>query len=72
MVRVFAFDNEYWITGDIGNYRDTAHLFNRDILEYILESVPLRRHQLTSENVDKYSQDLIGNVTSNRILADGS
>jgi len=62
-VRVFAFDNETWMTGDLANFRDPAHLRNDEkLIEYILEAISAGRHVLTAENIGEYLAALRNNV----------
>ena len=61
-VRVFAFDNETWITGDLTNYRDEAHVQNPAIYRFILNSMARGRHRLTSGNFENYAARLTRNV----------
>lgn len=56
--RVFAFDNDDWITGDIRNYRDSAHLWNPAVADFIVKSVANGDHQLDKGNFDRYAETL--------------
>ncbi len=49
--RVFAFDNETWLAGDLQNYSDTTHLLNENAFRYMLQQIATGSHQLTRENV---------------------
>jgi hypothetical protein len=53
-VRVFGFDNDDWITGDLANYRDTAHTQNTKVQDYMIASMAQGTHRLTTANVDAY------------------
>ncbi|HEY1629867.1 MAG TPA: hypothetical protein VGF56_01030 [Rhizomicrobium sp.] len=57
-VRVFAFDNEDWITGDLANYRDTAHTYSIKIQEFMMKAIANGDHRLTKANVDDYLSTL--------------
>ena len=48
--RVFAFDNEAWLTGNLQNYSDTTHLLNEHAFRYMLQQIAAGSHQLTREN----------------------
>ena len=61
-VRVFAFDNETWITGDLTNYRDEAHVQNPAIYRFILNSMARGSHRLTTGNFENYAATLTRNV----------
>lgn len=54
-VRIFAFDDEDWITGDLANYDDPAHLSldNSKIYEHMLRSIGTDTHRLTVDNIDR-------------------
>jgi hypothetical protein len=51
-VRVFSFDNDVWLTGDLANYHDPRHAFGVRVFEYMLRSIAEGSHRLTRRNVD--------------------
>ena len=64
-IRVFAFDNIDWISGDMTNYADYFH-DNVAVNSYIIESIAADRHRLTSDNIGQYEEDFIKAVNSYR------
>ncbi len=62
-VRVFAFDNEDWITTNLANYADFFH-FDKKINGYILESIASDKHQLTLSNIDEYERQFIAAINA--------
>lgn len=65
-VRLFAFDGESWITGDLGNYKDLVH-YGIDINEFILGAISAGTHQLTPANLDEHLDRLIESVNGYKI-----
>lgn len=61
-VRVFAFDNEDWITSDLANFKDPGHIYNDKILEFELKSIASGSHRLTKSNIDTYVDTLRRNI----------
>ena len=61
-VKVFAFDNQTEITGDLSNYRDLGHVYNLDVFNQIIRSVSQGNHVLNIETIDEYTKHLIYNV----------
>ena len=57
-VDVYAFDGERWLTDDLANYRDAAHVQNEDAFRFMLEAVNAGRNRLTLDNFDAYARDL--------------
>ncbi len=53
-VRVFGFDDDPAIAGDLGNFRDPAHIDNPALLKRTLASLSTGEKQLTAANVDEY------------------
>jgi len=51
-VRVFRFDDDAAIVGDLGNYREAAHVQNEAIYREILQWISKDEHRLTLGNVD--------------------
>ncbi|HSC74858.1 MAG TPA: hypothetical protein VLB90_01320 [Pseudomonadales bacterium] len=62
-IRVYAFYNELWITGDLARYSDTVHFFG-DAQDYIMESTGKGKHIITMDNIEEYEKTLIKNVNS--------
>lgn len=60
-IKIFAFDNVDWISGDMTNYADNYH-YKLKVNAYILESIAQGRHQLSAENIEQYERDFIGAV----------
>ena len=48
--RVFAFDDQEWLAGDLRNYSDTTHLLNDRAFRYMLQQIAAGTHQLTRDN----------------------
>ncbi|HEX4532742.1 MAG TPA: hypothetical protein VH000_00810, partial [Rhizomicrobium sp.] len=63
-VRVFAFDNDDWITADLANYKDTGHIFDDRIIEFQLKSIASGSHILTKRNVGAYINTLRARVVA--------
>jgi hypothetical protein len=57
-VKLYAFDNEDWITSDLHNYFDTSHLSNQSVLSYVFESIANGSHTLTPANFSDYENTL--------------
>lgn len=60
-VRVFAFNDEAWIAGDLAHYHDQRH-FVGDVPRYIIESMASGKHVINPENVDAYETRFINAV----------
>ncbi|HQQ63044.1 MAG TPA: hypothetical protein PLF22_05665 [Pseudomonadales bacterium] len=60
-VRVFGFDNELSITGDLRNYLDYSH-FSPRVQDWVLREVGQGHHRLTVENIDSYAEQFRRNV----------
>ncbi|HEY1629862.1 MAG TPA: hypothetical protein VGF56_01005 [Rhizomicrobium sp.] len=67
-VRIFAFDNEAWITDDLANYKDTAHVYNDRIQTYIMKQIGAGTHQLTKANVDGYLDTLHRRILAAQVV----
>jgi len=52
-VKIFSFDNEDWLTADLKNYYEPAHMFGDKNFEYVLRAIAEGSHRLTPENVDQ-------------------
>ncbi len=63
-VAVFAFDNEQWITGDITNYRDEAHLQHDEIFAHMVQSMAVGNNRLTPDSFETYARRLTERLTS--------
>ncbi len=50
-VRIFAVDNEDWLTGDLANYKNPAHLRSAAAQTFLLQAVAHGTHRLTKGNV---------------------
>jgi len=61
-VRVYAFDDETWITGDLANYGDEGHIYNEAIKRYLLAAIADGSHRLTRANIGEYVATLRANV----------
>lgn len=57
-VRVFAFDTEPWITGDLAHYHDNFHVFG-DVQDYMLRSFGGGKHVLTSTNIEAFEKTVV-------------
>ena len=62
-IRVFAFDNIDWITGNLSNYADNFH-YAININNYIVESIAKNENRLTPENIDQYEARFISNLNN--------
>ncbi len=60
-MRVFAFNDEQWIAGDLAHYRDLRHFYG-DVQHYLIESMAAGRHRITLDNVAGYEQRFIDAV----------
>ncbi|MEM9737354.1 MAG: hypothetical protein AAF908_12240, partial [Pseudomonadota bacterium] len=60
--RVFAFDNETEITGDLTKFRDSIHLYDMEVYNYLLDEIAAGRHTLDAANFSAYAQTLVANV----------
>jgi hypothetical protein len=66
-VRIFSFDNEDWLTGDMKNYFEPAHMFGDKNFEYVVRAIAEGSHQLTPENVDKNMETLRQRILNYRL-----
>lgn len=60
-VRVFAFNNELWITGDLSNYHDPKHFYG-SIHDFIIDAMAQNRNRVTLENIDDFENQMIINI----------
>lgn len=51
-VRIFAFDSDPTIAGDLANYRDVGHIHGAPMLDMFISAIGDDRYLLTSENVE--------------------
>jgi hypothetical protein len=66
-VRIFSFDNEDWLTGDMKNYFEPAHMFGDKNFEYVVRAIAQGSHQLTPENVDENMETLRRRILTYRL-----
>lgn len=57
-VRVFAFDTEEWITGDLAHYHDNFHVFG-DAQDYMLRAFGNGTHVLTPDNITVFETAVV-------------
>ena len=62
-IKVFAFGNERWITGDLAHYHDPRHFYG-GVHDYILDSIATGKHVITPDNVADYEKKFIDNVNA--------
>jgi hypothetical protein len=55
-VRVFAFDDEPQIAGDLGKFRDPGHIYDPDLLKKTLASIYSGKGMLSKANIDSYER----------------
>lgn len=55
-VRVFAFDDDPQIAGDLGNFRDPGHVYDPDLLKKTLASIYSGKGMLSKANIDSYER----------------
>lgn len=60
--RVFAFDGDAWLTGDLTNFHDAGHVYKEEIYSYMLDEINAGRHRLTPATFDAYAADLRARV----------
>jgi hypothetical protein len=58
-VRLFGFDDQAWIGGDVMNYFDSVHYHRNDIVNYLFDSIQQGRHQLNQSNIHAYEQGFL-------------
>ncbi len=64
-VRIFAFYNELWITGDLSNYSDPKHFYG-NIHNYIIDSIANNKHRVTLDNIDEFENSMVRNMNDYR------
>jgi hypothetical protein len=62
-IRVYAFYNELWITGDLAHYSDGAHYFG-GVQDYIIDSMITGKHIITMDNIAEFEKTLVENVNN--------
>ncbi|HQQ75024.1 MAG TPA: hypothetical protein PK031_07710, partial [Pseudomonadales bacterium] len=62
-IRVFAFNNELWITGDLAHYHDPRHFYG-GVHDYIIDSMATGKHIITMDNVEAFERNFIENVNN--------
>lgn len=65
-VRIYSFDNDKDIVGDMRNYMDSSH-FSRSTLEYILSEMSKDTHRLQPETIDAFCEQFRQNIFSFKI-----
>jgi hypothetical protein len=55
-VRVFAFDDDPAIAGDLANFRDPGHVYSAEVLKRTLTSLSVGKNMLTRANVGEYER----------------
>jgi hypothetical protein len=55
-VRIFAFDDDPRIAGDLGNFRDPGHVYDPDLLKKTLTSIYSGKGMLSKANIDSYER----------------
>lgn len=66
-VRVFAFDHDPAIAGDLANFRDPGHVYNPEILRKTLTSISTGNNILNRSNIDDYERRIRTEVKSYRL-----
>jgi hypothetical protein len=66
-VRVFAFDHDPAIAGDLANFRDPGHVYNPEILKKTLTSISTGNNILNRSNIDDYERRIRTEVKSYRL-----
>lgn len=62
-IRVFAFNDEGWIAGDLAHYHDPRHFYG-DVQRYIIESMASGKHVINTDNVAAYEKRFIDAVNN--------
>jgi hypothetical protein len=62
-IKVFAFGNEQWITGDLAHYYDPRHFYG-SVHDYIIDATAAGAHVISRDNIDDYEKLYIENVNS--------
>lgn len=66
-VRVFAWDDDPRIAGDLGNFRDPGHVYNPGLLRRTLTSLSTGENRLTAADVEAYERRIRTEVKSYRL-----
>lgn len=62
-IRVYAFNNELWITGDLAHYHDPRHFYG-GVQDYIIDSMASGKHLITMDNIEAFERLFIENVNN--------
>jgi hypothetical protein len=62
-VRVFAFYNELWITGDLSNYHDPKHFYG-NIHNYLIDSIAENKNRINTGNISEFEETMINNLNA--------
>lgn len=68
-VRVFAFDNDDWLTGNLALFRNEGHVVAGAPFVAMAAAIRGGSHQLTRENIDAYNRTMAEKVMSFRLQA---
>lgn len=60
-VKIYSFDNDMNIVGDLGNYMDVSH-FSRAILEKVLQEIGRDTHRLHAADIDRFVETFRKNI----------
>jgi hypothetical protein len=66
-VRIFAFDNEDWITADLVNYRDSSHAYSEKVTRFMMQAMGQGTHRLTKDDVEAYLATLHARVLAAKV-----
>ncbi|RVK05309.1 TonB-dependent receptor [Sinorhizobium meliloti] len=66
-VRVFAWDDDPRIAGDLGNFRDPGHVYNPGLLRRTLTSLSTGENRLTAADVEAYERRIRTEVKNYRL-----
>jgi hypothetical protein len=62
-IRVYAFNNELWITGDLAHYHDPRHFYG-GVQDYIIDAMGVGKHIITMDNIDEFEKHFVENVNA--------
>lgn len=62
-IKVYAFNNEQWISGDLAHYHDPRHFYG-GVHRYIIDSIAENKHQITPSNITAFEKQFIDNVNN--------
>ena len=66
-VRIYAFDDDPAVAGDLANFRDPGHVYNPDLLKRTLTSLSTGKNILTPANVGDYERRIRKEVKNYRV-----